>query len=379
MRKVIATVSLFVAFASLASAQAPAAAAREDLSNLPESQAVLFVNARRITNEALPALVPASKYQPVFDQAKVASVDVQKIDYVLAGVHYTDATLSGAAPVEFGVIVRGGFNADALLSMARFGGQGKYREETHAGKTVSIFKVDLGGEDKGANKGASGGRSVKLPGEIAAVALGPDSLLVGTPAYVAAALDARGGAGARVKSDLVDLALRDAGALVSLAGDLPPSLSKYIDTAAGSKGEVAEMFNPEMRRLVDSLRQVQFSLNFAAARFGAQAALRADAPENARAISGLIATGLNAVGQAAGKDAARGGRALSATDQRGLALIKSITNTVEGDEVVLTVSAPQTTVASFVQDALAPSRQTAPRAGARPAPGRRRAPARRRG
>ncbi|MDQ3907771.1 MAG: hypothetical protein M3268_05445, partial [Acidobacteriota bacterium] len=115
MRKVLAAIALVAAAAAVASAQAPAAA-REDLSGLPESQAVLYVNARRITNEALPALLPAPKYQPVFDEAKKVNVDIRQIDYVLAGARFGGATSSGLPPVEFGVIVRGGFNADALLS-----------------------------------------------------------------------------------------------------------------------------------------------------------------------------------------------------------------------------------------------------------------------
>ena len=52
---------------------------------------------------------------------------------------------------------------------------------------------------------------LKLPTEFAIVSLGADELLLGTPAYVRSALDARGGAGAggRVRADLVDLALRN--------------------------------------------------------------------------------------------------------------------------------------------------------------------------
>lgn len=377
MRKVIAAVAFVVAFASPAPAQAPAAA-REDLSGLPESQAVLYVNARRITNEVLPALLPASKYQPMFDEAKKVNVDVRQIEYVLAGVRFGEAAPSGPPPFEFGVIVRGGFSADALVSMGRLWGGSKYREETRAGKTISVFKIDFEGDDKGADKGAPGGRGMKLPGEIAAVPLGPDSLLVGTPAYVVAAIDARGGAGPRIKTDLADLALRDSGALVSLAGDLPPSLSNYVDPPGGAKMDVGVFsLNAEERRLIDSLRQIQFSLNFVAARFGVQTALRADTAENARAVSGLVAAGLNALQQEeASKEAARKGRAPSAQDAQALALVKSVTNTVEGDEVVLTASAPQSAVASFLREAVAIPVE--PKAAAR-RPARRRAPARRRG
>ncbi|MFL6230805.1 MAG: hypothetical protein ACJ741_18685 [Pyrinomonadaceae bacterium] len=385
MRRLIATVALVIASSSLVWAQAPVASAREDLSSLPESQAVLYVNTRRITNEVMPRVMPAARYASAFDEAKrMANVDLRQIDYVLAGMRLTDKPSSGTVPAEFGLIVRGGFNADALLSFVRLSQPGLYRDETHAGKMVTIFKIDFDpadknkDENKDVNVQAADAPKSKdeLPSEIAAVSLGADSLLVGTPAYVAAALDARGGAGVRVKSELIDLALANPDALVSIAGDLPPSVSKYLDSP-GNGAMMGDLFNDEVKRLIDSVRQVQLSLNMNAAQFGAQLTLRTDTPENARAISGFITTGVNAVEADARKDAAAHKGRVAPTQDQLLALIRSLTNTVRDNELLVSVNLPQTTAAGYLRQMFAeptPAKKTAAR---RTTTRRGRAPARR--
>jgi hypothetical protein len=382
MKRLIAIVAIVVASVSLTRAQAPAASAREDLSSLPESQAVLFVNTRRITNEVLPRVVPAAKYQGAFDEAKrMANIDPREIDYVLAGVRLTNTPSSGAVPAEFGVIVRGGFNADALLSFVRLSQQGLYRDETHAGKTITIFKINFDNDgDKNRDAKDATANAPKsndgLPSEMAAVSLGADSLLIGTPAYVAAALDARGGDGTRVKTDLVDLALRDSDALVSLAGEMPPSVSKYIDPPGG-KGFMGDLFNDEVKRLIDSVRQVQISLNMNPAQFGAQVTLRTDAPENARTISGFVTVGVNAIEEEARKDAAAHKGRVSPTQTQLLSLLRSLTNTVRDNELLLSVNVSQATVASFAREAFAPAPAATKKPAARTTTRRGRAPARR--
>jgi hypothetical protein len=374
MKRLIALLLFVAAFVAVASAQAPNATAREDLSGLPESQVVLFINARRITNEALPKIVPASKYEGAFDSAKkMANVDVRQIEYVLAGVRLTNAPSSPLAPVEFGVVVRGGFNAHALLSFARLSQPGLYRDETHGGKTITIFKVSFNNDaNKGAATGAPAAKSA-VPSEVAVVTLGADALLIGTPSYVMSALDARENEVKRVKNDLVDLALRNPDALVSLAGDLPPSVSKYLDSAGGDKDLKNALLNDETRRLIDSIRQVQASLNMTATQFGLQTILRADSPESARAISGLITNGVNAAETEIRNSAAKRGGRLSTDDERAMSLLTTLTNTASDNDLTLSVSVPQSTIAEMLRDKPPAKRATPTRAATR-----RRASARRR-
>ena len=362
---------LLVALVSVASAQSPGAA-REELASLPDSQVVLVVNARRITNEALPAVMSPAKFnQMANDLLNQSNVDVRKIDFVVAGLRFTGGE-SATAP-DFGVVVRGGFNADALLSLIRLGGQGKFRDETRGGKTITIFTLDFEGGDKNppgaqpADATAAQPSTMKLPSEIAAVPLGSDALLVGTPAYVASAVDARAHEAPRVKDDLVELATRDADALVSLAGEMPPSVSKYLNSAGADN----PLVNDETRRLVDSIRIVQASLDMTAAQFGLQTVLRTDAPESARAISGLIATGVSLAQTQIRNDAAKRGGRLTADDQRVLGLLRTLTNTANGTDVALSLSVPQGAVAEMLREkkattsSRASSKRPAERSGTR--------------
>ena len=373
MKKLIALL-LLLAAAPFARAQAPGAAARDAIAGLPDSQGVLFVNARRITGEALPRVVPAARLREAFDATKrQTTIDLREIDFLVFGVRFAGDAARPSTP-DFGVVVRGGFNADAMISFFRMGAQGKFREERRGAKTMTVFKLDSAAGAKSSAApdsppATAAPDAFALPEEIAAVSLDADSVLVGTTAYVSAALDARDGGGARIKSDLVDLALRDPDALLSLAAALPASLSKYLD---GGKGSADAFLNEEMKRLLDSVRQVQASLNMTPARFGVQTVLRADTPEDARAISGLVGLGVSSLREGASKNAGARRARPSADDRRLLELLNSITNLVSDRDVTLGVGVTQSFVAGMVSDMTGPPAK----APAKPA-GRRRAGARR--
>jgi hypothetical protein len=363
MKKLIAVLLLLVA-SSVAPAQVPNAAAREALASLPESQGVLFVNARRITNEALPRVVPAAKLREAFDSTKKqTTIDLREIDFVAVGVRFAGDAAHPSVP-DFGVVIRGGFNADAMLSFFRMSAPGQFREERRGEKTITVFKLDFDGESKknataaAAASDASPSASpapapdaLALPSEIAAVSLDANSVLVGTTAYVTSAMDARADGGTRIESGLVDLALRDPDALISLAATLPASLSKYLDA---DKGAAGSFLNDEMKRLLDSVRQLQASLNMTPARFGVQTVLRAGTPEDARAISGLVAVGVNSLEEEMAKKSVGRKARQTADDRRVLELLRSLTNVVSDRDVTLGVGVTQSFVAGIVGDMTSP-------------------------
>jgi hypothetical protein len=190
---------------------------------------------------------------------------------------------------------------------------------------------------------------------------------------VRAAIDARAGAG-RLRAELADLALRNADSLVSVAGEMPAGLSKLLGTASqlGAPGGSAAsaVMNDEIKRLIDSVRQTQFSINMGAADFGVQTVLRTDRPEDARAISGLASMGIGMAEQELQKEATSAKTAKAKADARKfLGVLKSVGNDVRENEVTFSVSAPQATVAEFVRQSTTP---------AKPAPRRAAAPAKRR-
>lgn len=378
LKKTVPALLLLLASAAAAVAQPPSA--REAVSSLPESQAVLVVNARRITNDALPRVLTPKQLadldKGVADIRKQVNVDVRAVEYAVVGLRFAPDTLSAGQLPEFGLVLRGGFNADAVLSFVRLAQPSQYRPETHGGKTLDVYKIDFEGPAKDADRDPAAPTPTpppfKLPTEIAFVSFGADEVMVGTPAYVRAAIDARAGAG-RIRAELVDLALRNAESLVSVAGEMPAGLSNLLGMAGqlGAPGGSATgaVMNDEIKRLIDSVRQMQFSINMGAADFGVQTVLRTDRPEDARAISGLAVMGLGMAEQGLQKEATTAKTAKAKADARKfLGVLKSVGNDVRENEVTFSVSAPQATVAELVRQSTAP---------AKPAP-RRAAPAKRR-
>src|SRR5436305_3694881 len=67
--KVLLPLALLLSLAPVASAQTPTDA-RGALASFPDSQAVLYVNARRIVNELLPRVMPAADYQKIIASAQ---------------------------------------------------------------------------------------------------------------------------------------------------------------------------------------------------------------------------------------------------------------------------------------------------------------------
>ena len=78
---------LLVTLPGLAAAQGPVDA-RAALTNLPESQAVLFLNARRIIHEALPRTMPPAEYQKLLAEPQKAGFDIRTLDYAVAGIRF---------------------------------------------------------------------------------------------------------------------------------------------------------------------------------------------------------------------------------------------------------------------------------------------------
>ena len=365
MRQTVTKLMLTLALAAAAAAQAPDGGARAAVSSLPDSQAVLYVNARRITNDALPRVMPQAQLDKFFGElVKNVNVDLRSVEYVVLAARYDVNALNASTVPEFGATARGGFNADALLSVLRLAQPAQHRAETHGDKRIDVYTIVYdspkgGAADASPTPDPAKPQPMKLPTEFAVVSLGPDELLAGTPAYVRSAIDARGGSGARVRADLVDLALHNPDSLVSLAGDLPPNLSKLFDAAAGAAGQVgaaAGMMNEEIRRLADSLRQLQVSLSMTPSDFAVRTTLRTEKPEDARALSGLVDLGVAAAEQGIKKDLAAPGKSAKsrADTQKALAVLKSLGNAVTDRDLTLSLSVAQATVADFVKQMSAP-------------------------
>jgi hypothetical protein len=331
--------------------------ARTALSSFPDSQAVLFVNARRITDEALPRLLPKAEYDKLIEQSRQVGFDVRDVDYIAVGARFADPAQPAGIP-EVLVVLHGKFSSDALLTLARFAASTQNltpTEENYQGKPIQVFDLTSLGQSGGGQEGAAPRKSPLPFKELAAAALDANTLVVGVPAYVRAAVDASGGQG-RLKSSLVELAARDPHTLWSLTAELPPNLAQYAQRFGMPKNEEAE-------RIIGWLRQVNFSNGMDALNFTLRAAVLTDSPEHANAISGLVKMGLTALETSARQDIEkkRSKPAESRQAQIALRAIRSSTNQTDGSTVLLGVSFPQTAVAEIVQKEFVKKPATTPR------------------
>jgi hypothetical protein len=342
----------------VASAQT-ASDARAALSRFPDSQAVLYVNANRLVNVAMPRVMPRAEYQKMVDEAKKVGLDVRGLEYAAVGVRFAQGAAADAPP-EFVALVRGGFNADALLALARvgLGGQeAKFREEAYGSKTLLIFdtaRAMKSGEAASACADAQAGVPAPKPNpypEVAAVSLDANTLVVGVPSYVKAAVDAASG-GAGLKAATLDLAARDPLALWSLTADLPENLPQLLQ-------KTGMPANEELNRIVGWLKSFSFSMGMDALNFTTKAAVTADTPEHAATLDGMLTMGLNVAEGALRGEAAKPGNKDAAKARTALAVLQGLTHAVEGSTLEVGVSVPQATVADFIRKEMAKGKKPA--------------------
>jgi hypothetical protein len=361
---------LLLLVALMLAAAAPVAVraqdARSALTNFPEAQAILYINARRLINEAAPSVVPPEHLNKALADVK-QFIDLNGLEYVIAGARFKGDMSVKQIP-EFLLIMRGNFSADALLSGARMMGQDMYTQETVGTKTLSLFTL---------NKPAPAGseqNSKKFPiDQIAAVALDANTIAVGIPAYLRDAI-AGSSERPRLKPELVDLALRDANTLVSMVADIPPGMSQHL----GAMGAPA---NAEMQRMVDAVQQVQVAVNMQPSIFGVQSIIRMEDAEKASALSGLINMGAGFLKAQLQKDLQKASSSSKDDTANTIRVLETLTNAARGNEVELNVTFQQAALAEMIKRQFAvkkPETTVAPPGGAKRGvvPGRR--PVRRR-
>ncbi|MDT7689504.1 MAG: hypothetical protein QOE46_2263 [Acidobacteriota bacterium] len=372
--RLLLPLALLFALAQAAFAQVPVDA-RRALSSLPDSQAVLFINARRIINEMLPRVMPPADYQKMLTQAQQVGFDARGLEYCVVGVRLADPPPANSLP-DFVIIVKGNFNADSLLTLGRvaMGAQNmKSRSESYGSKTIEI--IDMQSISKPATDGAAAGgqkptTTMPYP-EIGVMALDSNTLVVGVPSYVKAAVDSTSGRGG-LNASMIDLAAHDPQALWSLTAELPPSLADYLHKAGVPS-------NAEADQMVSWVKQISLGQGMDSLNYIMSAAVLTDAPEHASAFSGLIRMGLLAAQTGISQEVAKMtpkdkdyAKAHSALDA-----LKTFVNRTEGNKLLLSVSVPQKTVADLVREEMS-KKETTPKATTQPGGHRRRGRTRRR-
>jgi hypothetical protein len=341
--------ALLFALWQTAAAQQTPIDTRGALAAFPDSQAVFFINARRIVNEMMPRVMQPADYKKLVTQAEQVGIDVRGVQYVAVGVRLVDPPPANGIP-EFVIILKGGFNADSMIALghAALGAQNmKSRHETYGSKTIEILDTAQ------FNKPADGGDPNAAPKpnpipfpEIGVMALDADTLVVGVPAYVKAAADSAGGQGG-LNASTLNLATHDPQALYSFTAVLPPTLADYLH-------KVGVPANEEADQMISWVKQLSIAQGMDALNFTMNAALLTDAPEHASAFSGLIRMGLLAAQTGLSQEAAKKKNPKDAEQARiALAALKTFVNRTEGNTLHLSISVPQKTVAELVRKEMA--------------------------
>ena len=333
--------ALFFALPLSASAQTRVDV-RGALASFPDSQAVLFVNARRIVNEMLPRVLPPAEYRKMLAQAQKDGFDPRGLEYAAVGVRFAEPAPTGGLP-EFVVLIKGGINADALLSLAHVtlsSQNAKTRQESYGSKSIKIIDTTTLSKIFDEESGNQKPRTFPYP-EIGLTALDANTLVVGVPAYVRSAIDAASGRGG-LKASTIDLAARDPQAIWSLTADIPPSLTDTIHKLGSPPNE-------ELDQMLSWIKQVSLSQGMDAVDFTFRAAVLTDEAEHASAFSSLLRMGLLALQTELGQEAAKKKGKDADEARQALSVLKTVVNRTDGSTLLISASVPQTTVAAMVR------------------------------
>ncbi|MBV9924885.1 MAG: hypothetical protein JOZ96_07720 [Acidobacteria bacterium] len=356
--RLLLPLALLLALAQAAAAQTNA---RQALASLPDSQAVLYVNAHRVVHDVMPRVMPPADYAKMLKEAQQFGFDVRGLDYLAVGARLAEPAPANNLP-EFVVVLHGNFNADTLLALGRVAAGSQNispRRETYGSKTLEIIDLQSIGKKPDGADGQGEPKSSPMPyPEVAVMALDANTLVAGVPAYVRALVDAAEGRGA-LKSSMVDLAARDPQALWSLTVEPPPALIDYLHKFGAPS-------NKEFDEMIDWVKQVSLAQGLDALNYTMSASLLTDSPEHASAFSGLVRMGLLAAQTGLSSEAAKLKPSDKSYAQARAALdaIKTFVNRTEGNTLLLSFSVPQKVVHDLVRNEMGPKRAaqtTAPR------------------
>ena len=297
------------------------------LSNLPEADALIYLNTQRILNEVVPKFMPAKDVEGMRkafeDIKKNAGVDPTRVDFIVIAVRFRKPTadLNFQAP-ELMMVSSGDFSSESLITLARMASQGKLRDEKYNDKTLGLMTIDP------LVKEAEKNPFLKAFTEVGVVALNANTIAAGSPGYLRAAIDAGGGKD-RISPASLNSLVRDPNVLISFAGSPWNSFAK-------SFGMMGTDVNPRAPRCETKIGDIYAALTMDATNFTIRGVSNADNPDTAKIFANLY-SGLLRFATS------------SVKDEVGQSLLKGMAITAEGDEVFLNANFPQQTVMELIK------------------------------
>jgi len=305
------------------------------LSQLPEADALMYINPQRIINEVLPKFLSAKDLEEMhkgFAAAKAqAGIDPAKVEYLVLAVRFKKPTadLNFQAP-EIMVVSGGDFSAEALMGLARMASEGKLRDEKYGNKTIGLMTIEPIAKESEKNP------MLKSFTELGVVALSANTLATGSPGYLRAAIDAGEGK-ERINMAALNLLVRDPNALVSFAGSPWGSFAK-------SFGMLGTETTPRAPRCESRIGDFYAALTMDATNFMFRGISNADNPDTAKILANLY-SGLLQYATS------------SIKDPGAQSVLKGLAITAEGDDVLLRADFSQQMVIEMIKQQMKPKQQ----------------------
>ena len=296
------------------------------LAQLPAADGVMLVDLKRLLGEALPRVFAgdAAKLAQVNAEIdkfkKQTGIDPRSFDQVAIGTRFTSPA-EGVTKLNTVALAHGTFNAGVIVAAGRLAAKGQYQEEKYKGATIYIFNIN--------DQIKMAGLMNMKVGQLAVCALDANTLALGDLALVHEAIDARSGAG-RVSNELIQLATRNAGAIIGFGASLPPSFSKNLDVP-----------NDEIARNVAAIRQVYGSIGMTANGFNTLIVARTETAEQAKSLSETI----SALKQFA---PLLSGRVSGAKGKLAQNALESLQVSAQGNELQLKIDLAQTDLSALM-------------------------------
>ncbi|MCA1600560.1 MAG: hypothetical protein LC776_02570 [Acidobacteria bacterium] len=308
---------------------------RGSLEALPEADTLIFINSRRILNEAAPRLMPekdlADMRKTFAEMKQFAGVDPSNVDYIVVAIRFRKPTAELTfMPPEFMAVASGDFSSDSLMVLARMASEGKLRDEKYGTKTLGLMTIDQIAREAEKNP------ILKSFSEVAIVPLNATTIAVGSTAYLKAAIDAEEG-NKRISPESRNSLLRDPSALISIAGSPLTSFSK-------SFGLFGTETNGRAPRCDSKFGDFYAAVTMDASNFMVRGTLNADNPDTAKIINSLVNGLLRQATSSVPAPAAQ-------------SLFKALSITPQDNEVVLRAVVPQQMVLDMIKEQMKPKKK----------------------
>ncbi len=362
-RRAMLPTLLLLALAILpARAQTTAPATSADLLTLlPASDVVISIDHSRIWNEAIPQIfgqnsAPLKKIMAEMEQFKLKTgVDVRSISRIAASVRFINperiSQRMDKNDFALVIIAQGDFEAAKFIEAMRREEKDKVREQTYNGQI--IYTIDE--RPKGSTKPQA---EIETP---SVAALDANTIALGDLVLMRATVDARAGTGG-LSPDLRALATRNSNALISLAGNVPPSVMANLKPKEKSGNEEMDRMSTKFFESVSAIKQLYLSAGMTPSGIEAQLGARFNTAEHAQVLGDMVLGARQMYG-------------VFIEDKMIRELVDKMQITAQGDEVQLRAEVPQTVITAMLENAAKKEQAAAAAAAATTAPAAVTAPA----